>query len=71
MRVKEGLEIVDLARLAGLSERTVSGIERGKGSPKDVTLHRILNALNDNPKRRRKEEYTFEEIFPTNQPGLF
>jgi transcriptional regulator with XRE-family HTH domain len=71
IRVHEGLTISQLARLSGLSERTVRDLEHGRRPGKEVTLHRIINALNGNPRRIRSREYTLDEVFPPNQRILF
>jgi len=71
IRICEGLSVVELARLAELSDRTIRDIEKGRRPGKDLTAHKILIGLNRNPKRVRKEEYAFEEVFPPNQPPGF
>jgi transcriptional regulator with XRE-family HTH domain len=63
--------MVDLAKLADVNERTIRYIENGRQRARDVTLHRLANAINRNPKRVSKQEYAFEEVFPSNQPLLF
>ena len=67
IRVKELLSIADLARLAGLSVKTISDIEHSRRTPREVTLHQIVNAINSNSKRIRSTEYSFDEVFPATQ----
>lgn len=64
IRVDEGLDKAELARLSDVSERTIREIENGNQS-REETLRRIVNGLNRNPKR--KKEYEFEEVFPPDQ----
>jgi transcriptional regulator with XRE-family HTH domain len=71
VRVQEGLTLAALAKLADINERTIRYIESGRRPGRDVTLHKLVNAINGNPKRVSKQEYAFEEVFPTNQPLLF
>ena len=66
VRLKEGMTAAAIGRLAGVNERTVRDVESGKRPAREVTLHRILNGINGNPNRIRKQEYTFDEIFQTN-----
>jgi transcriptional regulator with XRE-family HTH domain len=71
IRVQEGLSLAALAKLSEINERTIRDIENGRRPGRDVTLHRLVNAINGNPKRISKREYTFDEVFPSNQPLLF
>lgn len=71
VRVQEGLSKTTLARIALLSERTIRIVESGERRPREETMHRILNAINHNSARVKKEEYSFEEVFPPNQATLF
>ena len=69
-RMHEGLALAELARLSGLSEHTVRDIERGKRRGREVTLHKIVNALNENRNRRRRVQYTVPDVFPLEWPQL-
>ncbi len=69
-RLHEGLALAELARLSGLSEHTVRDIERGKRRGREITLHKIVNALNENKARRRHVEYTVPDVFPLEWPQL-
>lgn len=62
-RVKEGLTRTQLAKLSGLSVKTIYNLEYGAKVSK-TTKHKIVNGLNNNPLRKRL--FTFEEVFPTN-----
>jgi transcriptional regulator with XRE-family HTH domain len=44
-RVKKGLRKEELAKLAGVSARTISRLEGGDASVTDVTKSKIRNAL--------------------------
>jgi transcriptional regulator with XRE-family HTH domain len=71
IRINEGLRIAELARQARVSPKTIQDIEGGRRTAREVTLRRILNAINRNPQRVCKEEYGFEEVFPPDQRKLF
>jgi transcriptional regulator with XRE-family HTH domain len=45
LRLQAGLSASELARLAGLDQRTVSGAERGETTPTFATLRCIAKAL--------------------------
>jgi len=68
VRIHEGLTLAGLARKSDVSERTLRDLERGLGRPREVTLHRIINALNELADRRRKIDYAMEDIFPAPRP---
>ncbi len=69
-RLHEGLTLAELARMSGLSDHTVRDIECGKRRGREVSLHRIVNALNENHGRRRTVEYTVQDVFPMDWPQL-
>ena len=71
IRRQEGLSKAKLARLAGVSDRTIREAEKGKRHLREETLHQILNALNKNPNRISEREYQFEEVFPPDQAEIF
>jgi len=59
-----GLRKVELARLSGLSDKTIQRIERQEKNFEETTYRKIFNALN---KQRRKDELPelrYEEVFP-------
>lgn len=64
IRVAEGLSQAELAKLSGISAATISDIENGKKSPRDLTKHRLINGLNTNPKKIREGNYVVEDAFP-------
>ncbi len=63
VRAGEGLSRAELARLARVSEKTLGYIENGTRKPREHTLYRIVNGLNQNPNRTRR--FAFEDVFPT------
>ena len=65
LRFELGLSRVELAKLSGLSEKTVDRIEWGNQSSRETTNRKIFNALN---KARAKEGLTalsYEDLFPS------
>jgi len=58
---EEGLSNSELARLADLSERTISNVRNNKGPFSDITKNRIIKGLNQNPSKLH--DYTLEYIF--------
>jgi predicted transcriptional regulator len=65
LRFELGLSRVDLAKLSGLSEKTVDRIESGNQSSRETTTRKIFNALN---KARAKEglaNLAYEDLFPS------
>ena len=69
LRFELGLSRVELAKLSGLSEKTVDRIELGNQSSRETTNRKIFNALN---KARAKEglpTLAYEDLFPTNRMG--
>ena len=63
IRTSEGLTIAELAGKGGVSEKTDRIAEDGDSAVKDVTKHKIVNGLNQNPDRT--QHCQFEEIFPS------
>ena len=62
-RTKAGIRISDLAKKAGVSYRTISRAEvGGKEMPTEVTLYKILNALN----QLSQKNYSLKEVFGSN-----
>ena len=47
----EALSNAELARLSGLSERTIGKVRRKKSNPAENTKNKITRGLNDNPKK--------------------
>jgi transcriptional regulator with XRE-family HTH domain len=47
----EALANAELARLSGLSEKTISKVRRKKANPAPTTIDKIVRALNENPKK--------------------
>jgi len=69
LRFELGLSRVDLAKLSGLSEKTVDRIELGNQSSRETTNRKIFNALN---KARAKEglpTLAYEDLFPASRTG--
>ena len=62
IRLDEGLSISQLARWAGVSTATIRDMEQEKRQVQEVTKHRIVNGLNENP--RKKRVYKITDIFP-------
>ena len=61
----EALSNSELAKLSGLSERTISTIRRKKKNGSPTTQNKILKALNQNPDKLDKQKpYILEDIFP-------
>ncbi|MFX1487470.1 MAG: helix-turn-helix transcriptional regulator [Promethearchaeota archaeon] len=61
VREREGLTLIELDRLSGVSEKTIRYIENGKKPGKRVTKQKIINGLNSNPRNKKKIKY--EDIF--------
>jgi len=64
IRTREGLKLTELSRLCGVSEKTISDIEKGKYSSTQVTKQKILKGLNNNP--LKSKQWSYEEIFGEN-----
>lgn len=62
IRVKEGLKKSQLARLANVSARIISDIEKGKTNSTPETRNKIIKGLNKNPEK--KKNWTHDEVFP-------
>lgn len=65
VRLHEGLKYTELARLASVSPRTVTDIEKGKAPGTPETKHKICNGFNRN--QQKTKDWNFEEIFPNDQ----
>lgn len=61
IRLAEALTKSELARRAGLSVSAITDAENGTRNTAEVTKHKILNALNENT--RKKRQYRLEDIF--------
>lgn len=61
LRISEGLNLVELSRLSGVSDKTLRGIEYGRTAGTLVTRHKILNGMNANPSKSRR--WTYEDLF--------
>ena len=61
VRTREALKLTELSRLCGVSEKTISDIEKGKYSSTEVTKQKILKGLNNNP--LKSKQWNYEEIF--------
>lgn len=59
---KEGLGNAELARLARLSEKTISRIRHGRADGSPTTHQKIVRGLNLIP--RPVHEYSIQEVFP-------
>lgn len=62
IRTTEGLKITELAELADVSTKTIAGLEYRNRNTSPEMKHRVVNGLNRHP--RRKQEYTFKNVFP-------
>jgi predicted transcriptional regulator len=56
-------QVADLCR-PKLSGKTVARLESGKSRLQKTTYHRVLNALNDERKRRGEPSLTIDELYP-------
>lgn len=63
IRQSEGISKAELARLAKISERTISRIESDMMTGTIETKYRIVKGINSLPDRLK--EYTFDDIFPS------
>ena len=61
IRTNEGLKITELARLSGVSDKTIRDLEKDKITSTQVTRRKIVNGLNRNPDKSKTWKY--EEIF--------
>jgi len=61
IREGEGLTLIELDRLSGVSEKTIRYIENGEKPGKKVTKQKIINGLNSNP--RNKKNIKYEDVF--------
>lgn len=59
VRESEGITQTKLARKSDLSDKTVRNAEKGR-VPTPVTVHKMVNALND----LSGKDYKVEDIFP-------
>lgn len=57
-----GLTQEDVAKLSGVSQQTITDIERGKIRPRIVTAYKILYALNEKLKEKGKDALTIDSI---------
>jgi predicted transcriptional regulator len=64
-RKEAALRKVELARLAGLSDKTIQRVERMEQNFDPMTYRKIFNALNRERKKQDKPELRFEEVFPS------
>ena len=55
-RVRAGMSSVELAKLAGVSQNTITRIERGSGVPQATTLYKLALALRVDPATLLEEE---------------
>jgi transcriptional regulator with XRE-family HTH domain len=60
-RTREGLTLVELSHLSGVSEKTLGDIEKGRSTGTQVTRHKILRGMNANPSRSKK--WSYKEVF--------
>lgn len=65
-REREGLTRMDLARIAGLAEKTLQRAEAGE-EVSVVTQNRIINALNRRTERLR--DYDVADLFASDRVG--
>lgn len=63
VRQSEGLTKAELARLTGVSAKTITNIERNSLKSRRETKQKIILGLNRNP--NRTGEYAFEDVFPS------
>jgi transcriptional regulator with XRE-family HTH domain len=63
LRIAEGLTVAELSRYAGINEKTIRDIEKGRRQGSEVTKWKILNGLNKNP--RKSKVWQYNEIFET------
>ena len=59
---QEGLYNAELARLAGLSERTISRLRHGRADGSPTTHQKVVRGLNIIPRSIHK--YEIQEVFP-------
>lgn len=61
IRIREGLKLVELSDLSGVSDKTLRDIEKGRITGTQVTRHKILNGMNANPSKSKT--WSYKEIF--------
>ena len=59
LRIKEGITATKLANKSNLSTKTIARAESNEEFPTEVTLYRILKALNE----LSNKNYRFNDIF--------
>jgi len=60
---KEALSNSELARLAGLTDKTVGKVRKNQANGSRTTQNKIIVGLNKNPVKVGKEDYTWDSIF--------
>ena len=55
-RVRAGMTSAELAKLAGVSQNTITRIEHGSGVPQATTLYKLALALRVDPATLLQEE---------------
>ncbi len=65
IRVELGLTRVELARLAGLSDKTLDRVERGASSLRETTYRKIFNALNKARVKEGLSVFLYQDLFKT------
>lgn len=65
VRTSEGMKVTELAKLSGLSAKSIYGLENLTRNISIELRYKILNGLNRN--RSRTKDWTYKDIFPNDE----